>query len=81
MQSAGLQERQVYQVRGFADQGPRIKDEPDNPANRRISLIVQYLDKAPAEEEASEKRQQPARARPREQNELQRNKTLPFSKS
>ncbi len=53
MQSSGLKIEQVSQVRGFADQRPRTKERPDDPSNRRISLIVQYLDKAPAEEPAS----------------------------
>lgn len=45
MQNSGLQQKQVSQVRGFADQRPRGQNSPDDPANRRISLIVQYLDK------------------------------------
>ena len=43
MTEAGLHEGQVEQVRGYADQQPRKKDHPEDPANRRISLIVQYL--------------------------------------
>jgi len=35
----------VTQVRGFADQRLRKKDNPLDASNRRISLIVQYLDK------------------------------------
>lgn len=35
----------MTQVRGFADQRLRVKADPLDPANRRISLIVQYLDK------------------------------------
>lgn len=50
MQEAGLQENHVTQVRGFADQQLRIKDDPLDPSNRRISLIVQYLDKKQAAE-------------------------------
>jgi chemotaxis protein MotB len=45
MQAAGLQPDQVSQVRGFADQRPRPETQPDDPANRRISLIVLYLTK------------------------------------
>jgi chemotaxis protein MotB len=45
MQSSGLHGDQVSQVRGFADQNPREHATPDDPANRRISLIVQYLDR------------------------------------
>jgi chemotaxis protein MotB len=46
VQSSGLQPNQVSQVRGFADQRPREHYAPDDPANRRISLIVQYASKA-----------------------------------
>jgi len=36
--------QQVAQVRGFADQLLRKPKEPFDPSNRRISLIVAYLD-------------------------------------
>jgi chemotaxis protein MotB len=42
MQDAGLHQGQVKQVRGFADQQLRLPDEPENPRNRRISIIIQY---------------------------------------
>jgi chemotaxis protein MotB len=45
MQGAGIRADQVTQVRGFADQRLRKKDDPLDPSNRRISLIVQYLEK------------------------------------
>ena len=45
MQQEGLGNQQVVQVRGFADQLLRNPTHPDDPSNRRISLIVQYLDK------------------------------------
>jgi chemotaxis protein MotB len=45
MQSDGLREKQVSQVRGYADQMLRKPDDPSDPSNRRISVIVQYLDK------------------------------------
>lgn len=44
MQEQGLGDKQVAQVRGFADQMPRVPKNPNDPSNRRISLIVQYLD-------------------------------------
>jgi chemotaxis protein MotB len=44
MQEHGLRVNQVAQVRGFADQQPRKNTDPSEPSNRRISLIVQYLD-------------------------------------
>ena len=43
MQSNGIGPNQVTQVRGFADQRLRKPNAPLDPANRRISLIVQYL--------------------------------------
>ena len=49
MQANGLGAEQVTQVRGFADQRLRKKEDPLDPANRRISLIVQYLDKRAGE--------------------------------
>jgi len=45
MQENGLRENQVSQVRGFADQRLRKHADPLDPSNRRISVIVQYLDK------------------------------------
>jgi len=47
MQVNGIREDQVTQVRGFADQRLRKPDAPQDPSNRRISLIVQYLEKKP----------------------------------
>ena len=44
MQQDGLGLQQVAQVRGFADQLLRKPKEPFDPSNRRISLIVAYLD-------------------------------------
>ena len=43
MQSEGVRSDQVSQVRGFADQQLRLPKAPEDPSNRRISLIVQYL--------------------------------------
>ncbi|HXJ14340.1 MAG TPA: flagellar motor protein MotB [Candidatus Limnocylindrales bacterium] len=53
MQMNGIREDQVTQVRGFADQRLRKPDAPQDPSNRRISLIVQYLEKKPAPETES----------------------------
>ncbi len=46
MQAHGIGENQITQVRGFADQNPRKPNDPFDPSNRRITLIVQYLPKA-----------------------------------
>ena len=45
VQANGIRADQVTQVRGFADQRLRKPQDPLDPANRRISLIVQYVPK------------------------------------
>lgn len=50
MQQEGLGTAQVAQVRGFADQLLRKPQAPLDPSNRRISLIVSYLDNKDKEE-------------------------------
>ncbi|HEX3819032.1 MAG TPA: flagellar motor protein MotB [Candidatus Sulfotelmatobacter sp.] len=50
MQANGVRADQVTQVRGFADQRLRKPDAPLDPANRRISIIVQYILKSDDEE-------------------------------
>src|SRR5690242_1169939 len=50
MQAHGIRADQVTQVRGFADQHLRKPEAPLDPANRRISLIVQYMVKNADEE-------------------------------
>ena len=52
MQTHGIRPDQVTQVRGFADQRLRKPEAPLDPANRRISLIVQYIVKNNDEEDA-----------------------------
>jgi len=49
MESEGIRPDQISQVRGFADRQPRLVDHPEDPSNRRITLIVQYLVKNDAE--------------------------------
>jgi chemotaxis protein MotB len=46
MQQSGVREDQVSQVRGYADQRLRTPKDPLDPSNRRISVIVQYLETA-----------------------------------
>ena len=43
MRANGIRADQVEQIRGFADQRLRKRDSPLDPANRRISIIVQYI--------------------------------------
>jgi chemotaxis protein MotB len=51
MQSNGIRPDQVTQVRGFADQRLRKLDNPLDPSNRRVSLIVQYVVKNDEEDD------------------------------
>jgi chemotaxis protein MotB len=51
MESTGLRDGQVLQVRGFADQQLRDKEHPEAAANRRISVIVRYQDTPPPDAE------------------------------
>jgi chemotaxis protein MotB len=61
----GIRTDQVTQVRGFADQRLSKKDNPLDPSNRRISLIVQYLPKKPGDPDAkSEKSAEASEAKP-----------------
>jgi chemotaxis protein MotB len=52
MQANGIRADQVTQVRGFADQRLRKPEAPLDPANRRISVIVQYIVKNSDDEDA-----------------------------
>jgi len=47
MQHEGIRADQITQVPRFADQRLRNPGDPLDPSNRRISLIVQYLEKKP----------------------------------
>jgi chemotaxis protein MotB len=42
MQQNGLRPDQVMQIRGYADQTPREKTAADDPANRRVTMIILY---------------------------------------
>lgn len=66
MQSSGLKVTQVSQVRGFADQRPRVKADPKDASNRRISLIVEYIGKPEGDAEADKKSEQQAGDHPPE---------------
>jgi chemotaxis protein MotB len=62
MQRTGLRTTQVSQVRGYADQRLRVPGNPLDPSNRRISLIVQYLDAPPTPESTPSAQEQIAGA-------------------
>jgi len=44
MQENGVRVDQVVQIRGYADQRLRTPSDPFAPSNRRISVIVQYIE-------------------------------------
>lgn len=52
MQESGLRPDQVVEVRGFADQRLRKPADPFDPSNRRVSIVVKYLNPPPAPAEA-----------------------------
>ena len=58
----GIRTDQVTQVRGFADQRLRKRENPLDPSNRRISVIVQYLPKKPSESEAKSEKDSEGKA-------------------
>jgi chemotaxis protein MotB len=72
MEASGLRENQIVQVRGFADQDLRVKDDPADASNRRVSVIVRYQPATPKEEskESTEKPEPkdhaPAKPEPKE---------------
>jgi chemotaxis protein MotB len=47
LQTDGVGKDQISQVRGYADQLLRVRNDPMDPSNRRISLIVQWADGSP----------------------------------
>jgi len=49
MEADGLTPNQVVQVRGYADQRLRVPTDPTDASNRRISVIVQYVEKTKAD--------------------------------
>ena len=47
LQQDGVGKSQISQVRGYADQLLRVKNDPLDPSSRRISLIVQWVQGPP----------------------------------
>jgi chemotaxis protein MotB len=47
LQEDGVRSDQVTQVRGYADQLLRVKSDPYDPSNRRISILVKNLEGPP----------------------------------
>jgi len=60
LEESGVPESQIAQIRGFADQKLRNPKDPFDPANRRISVLVQYREpaEAPAPKQAPAKKEE-----------------------
>jgi chemotaxis protein MotB len=63
MESNGIRPEQVGQVRGYAERQLRHPEDPNAASNRRISVIVQYLEAKPAEG-AGEAKERPEPPKP-----------------
>ena len=59
---AGVNDDRISQVRGFADQRLLLKAEPNNPSNRRISIIVRNLGLDQQEETSAQTQVEPKKA-------------------
>ena len=59
---SGLDDSRISQVRGFADQRLLLKDDPTNPSNRRISIIVRNQGQDAREEDMAAKPAAPVAA-------------------
>lgn len=53
MMDAGVRKDQVAQIRGLADQRLLVPEDPESPSNRRVSVLVQYLESAKPPAQAS----------------------------
>jgi chemotaxis protein MotB len=64
MQGHGLKPSQIQQVRGFADQNLRDPIHPNDAANRRVSVLVPYLESAgnPTHDDPAPKQEGAAKA-------------------
>jgi chemotaxis protein MotB len=42
MEAGGLEDGRITEVRGYADRQPKVGDAPDDPRNRRISVLLPF---------------------------------------
>ena len=82
MQASGLRPDQVSQVRGYAAEELRVPSNPLDPSNRRISLIVQYLEAPPPPEQkiADAAKEPPAGAQAQVSRMREKESRLPRSR-
>ena len=64
LMETGLSPERIVQVRGFADVALRKPETPEDPTNRRISLIVRYSQEPPPAGAEADSEQVPAEAEP-----------------
>ena len=67
MQGYGIRLNQISQVRGFADQRLHLPNKPFDPANRRISLVVQNLPSISQPDALADKDAAPAKGAPKQE--------------
>ena len=78
MQANGVRADQISQVRGNADQQLRKPANPEDPSNRRITLIVQYVTKNVDDDDAkSDAKGEPAASSGNAAKEVAGEKKLP----
>ncbi len=65
MEINGLAPNQVVQVRGYADQWLRVPTSPEDASNRRISVIVQYVEKSKSAPDAAAPEDEPKNEEPK----------------
>jgi chemotaxis protein MotB len=61
METLGMRGDQVSEVRGYADRNPRERTPPDDPSNRRVTIIIMSLTSAHAEASTTTEPARPAR--------------------
>jgi chemotaxis protein MotB len=67
MEINGLAPNQVVQVRGYADQWLRVPASPEDASNRRISVIVQYVEKSKSAPDAAAPKDEPKKEEPKKE--------------
>jgi chemotaxis protein MotB len=64
MEANGVRAEQVGQVRGYAERQLRHPEDPNSASNRRISVIVQYLEAKPEAGKPAESKPEPPNPAP-----------------
>ncbi|UCD36241.1 MAG: OmpA family protein [Nitrospiraceae bacterium] len=70
LESSGLDPARIVRVAGYADTDPLIKDDPQDPRNRRISIILKVPDRQNVSQAAAPGSQNPLREVSKEMSAL-----------